>query len=299
MPNPRTWTLPADLEAAVAGHAPRVERAGQGRAALGARRHASGPAPTRRAGSAGSAIVDEQRAAARASCRRFAEDVARRRASPTSLLLGMGGSSLGPEVLGVTFGPRHGSPELLVLDSTDPAQVRALRGAGGPRAHALRRVEQVGHDARAEHLQAVLLRPGAAGRRRRPRRASASSPSPTPARSSAGGRGRTASATCSSASRRSAGATRRCRTSAWCRRRSWGSTSRGCSTAPQAMARACAARRPPSENPGVVLGARPGRRCASAGRDKVTLVASPGIADLGAWLEQLLAESTGQGRARA
>ena len=33
------------------------------------------------------------------------------------------------------------------------------------------------------------------------------------------------------------------------------------------------------------------------GRDKVTLIASPGIADLGAWLEQLLAESTGkQGR---
>jgi transaldolase/glucose-6-phosphate isomerase len=33
------------------------------------------------------------------------------------------------------------------------------------------------------------------------------------------------------------------------------------------------------------------------GRDKVTIIASPGIADLGAWLEQLLAESTGkQGR---
>jgi transaldolase/glucose-6-phosphate isomerase len=30
------------------------------------------------------------------------------------------------------------------------------------------------------------------------------------------------------------------------------------------------------------------------GRDKVTIIASPGIADLGAWLEQLLAESTGK-----
>ena len=30
------------------------------------------------------------------------------------------------------------------------------------------------------------------------------------------------------------------------------------------------------------------------GRDKVTIVASAGIADLGAWLEQLLAESTGK-----
>jgi hypothetical protein len=33
---------------------------------------------------------------------------------------------------------------------------------------------------------------------------------------------------------------------------------------------------------------------ATRGRDKVTLIASPGIRDLGAWLEQLLAESTGK-----
>ena len=31
-----------------------------------------------------------------------------------------------------------------------------------------------------------------------------------------------------------------------------------------------------------------------SGRDKVTIIASPGIADFGAWLEQLLAESTGK-----
>ena len=40
---------------------------------------------------------------------------------------------------------------------------------------------------------------------------------------------------------------------------------------------------------GAILGC-----AAKAGRDKVTLIASPGIADLGAWLEQLLAESTGK-----
>jgi transaldolase / glucose-6-phosphate isomerase len=33
---------------------------------------------------------------------------------------------------------------------------------------------------------------------------------------------------------------------------------------------------------------------ANRGRDKVTIIASPGIADVGAWLEQLLAESTGK-----
>src|SRR5262249_38054551 len=57
--------------------------------------------------------------------------------------------------------------------------------------------------------------------------------------------------------------------------------------------RSCAASAPPVENPGVVLGAILG--CAQRrGRDKVTVIASKGIADFGAWLEQLLAESTGK-----
>jgi len=43
------------------------------------------------------------------------------------LLLGMGGSSLCPEVFSLTFGKQPGSPELLVLDSTDPVYIRHLR----------------------------------------------------------------------------------------------------------------------------------------------------------------------------
>ena len=43
-----------------------------------------------------------------------------------ALLLGMGGSSLGPEVIKTTFGTISGFPELYVLDSTDPAQVKAF-----------------------------------------------------------------------------------------------------------------------------------------------------------------------------
>ena len=43
-----------------------------------------------------------------------------------ALLLGMGGSSLGPEVLKTTFGEIRGFPELHVLDSTDPAQVQTF-----------------------------------------------------------------------------------------------------------------------------------------------------------------------------
>jgi transaldolase / glucose-6-phosphate isomerase len=59
------------------------------------------------------------------------------------------------------------------------------------------------------------------------------------------------------------------------------------------MVRACGASVDVEENPGAALGVILGV-AAKAGRDKVTIIASPGISDLGAWLEQLLAESTGK-----
>jgi hypothetical protein len=59
------------------------------------------------------------------------------------------------------------------------------------------------------------------------------------------------------------------------------------------MVRACGADVPIADNPGVALGTVLGV-LGKSGRDKVTIVASPGIADFGAWLEQLLAESTGK-----
>ncbi|MCH7787500.1 MAG: bifunctional transaldolase/phosoglucose isomerase, partial [Chloroflexi bacterium] len=52
------------------------------------------------------------------------------------VLLGMGGSSLGPEVLRQTFGPVDGYPELLVLDSTVPGWVQTVTDAIDP-AHTL------------------------------------------------------------------------------------------------------------------------------------------------------------------
>jgi transaldolase/glucose-6-phosphate isomerase len=50
---------------------------------------------------------------------------------------------------------------------------------------------------------------------------------------------------------------------------------------------------PPAENPGIGLGLALGT-AAAAGRDKVTITASPGLASFGAWAEQLFAESTGK-----
>jgi glucose-6-phosphate isomerase len=46
-----------------------------------------------------------------------------------ALLVGMGGSSLCPEVLSLTFGQQPGFPALHIVDSTDPAQVKAAREA--------------------------------------------------------------------------------------------------------------------------------------------------------------------------
>ncbi|MHB1841731.1 MAG: bifunctional transaldolase/phosoglucose isomerase [Sulfobacillus sp.] len=61
----------------------------------------------------------------------------------------------------------------------------------------------------------------------------------------------------------------------------------------ETMAHACAACVPDHENPGLELGAILGA-AAAAGRDKLTLVTAPDIAHFGGWLEQLLAESTGK-----
>lgn len=55
----------------------------------------------------------------------FAEEI-RSEGIEHVVVLGMGGSSLAPDVLGRTFGSRPGCPELIVLDSTHPAAVRAV-----------------------------------------------------------------------------------------------------------------------------------------------------------------------------
>jgi len=63
-----------------------------------------------------------------AHCRvvqRFADDV-RKSGIRHVVLLGMGGSSLCPEVCAKTFGARRGYPELIVLDNTSPDAVRAV-----------------------------------------------------------------------------------------------------------------------------------------------------------------------------
>ncbi|MEK7714623.1 MAG: transaldolase, partial [candidate division NC10 bacterium] len=123
MIRPQTWTLPADLEATV-----RVTLAAW--AAGGTVRRLWARDATLWSGAdeaswLGWLGIAEEQLGRLEHLRRVAED-AQTGGFTHVLLLGMGGSSLCPEVLKETFGRIEGYPEVHVLDSTDPAQVRAF-----------------------------------------------------------------------------------------------------------------------------------------------------------------------------
>ena len=208
------------------------------------------------------------------------------------LLLGMGGSSLAPEVLGRTFGGDGASPRLHVLDSTDPAQVRAAERAvdldrtlffvssksGSTlepdvlKRYFLERVRRTAGEREAGARFVAITDPGSALERE----AQADGfRAVLHGRPSIGGR-----YSALSNFGMAPGAVAGVDVVELLERA-------------QRAAASCGPSVPARENPGLVLGAVLGV-AALEGRDKVTLVASPGIADLGAWLEQLLAESTGK-----
>ncbi|MGO4738407.1 bifunctional transaldolase/phosoglucose isomerase [Bosea sp. 2KB_26] len=212
------------------------------------------------------------------------------------VLLGMGGSSLGPEVLAEAFPPRPGWPRFHMLDSTDPAQIKAVDAAvdlaktlfivssksGGTLEptifmnYFLARVGTVrDKDTVGEQFVAVTD-PGSALERRARELHFAHVFHGVP---SIGGR----YSVLSKFGLVPAAAI--------------GIDVKRLLETVLPMERSCGPDVPPLENPGVRLGIAMGVAAKQFGRDKVTIIASPGIADLGAWLEQLLAESTGkQGR---
>ena len=57
---------------------------------------------------------------------------------------------------------------------------------------------------------------------------------------------------------------------------------------------ACGPLSPPNTNPGVRLGIALGTLATKHGRDKITVLASKSLSSFGAWMEQLVAESTGK-----
>jgi len=208
------------------------------------------------------------------------------------LLLGMGGSSLGPEVLAETFGTAPHHPRLLVLDSTDPAQIarfeaqidlaRTLFIVSSKSGSTLepdilhryfhaRVSERVGAGQAGSHFVAVTD-PGSkletTAKAQGFRRVFLGDPQ-------IGGR----YSVLSNFGMAPAAAA--------------GVDVRAFLASANLMTRACGPNAPPSANPGVELGLVMGA-AALAGRDKLTLIASHGLADVGAWLEQLVAESTGK-----
>ena len=140
-------------------------------------------------------------------------DAVRRDGFTDVVLLGMGGSSLAPEVLRAVIGVAPGWPRFHMLDSTDPAAVRA---DGRHRAEdiAVPAREQIG-----QRRSSRTRSPRISGRRSSSPacRAGAltSSRSPIPGPPSRSARARKGSATCSSTPPTSAAAIRRCRSSAW------------------------------------------------------------------------------------
>ena len=208
------------------------------------------------------------------------------------LLLGMGGSSLCPEVLRMTFGKIAGFPELHVLDSTDPAQIKAIEKkldlkktlcivsskSGSTlepnifKQYFFERVGKAVGDKVVGSRFIAVTDPGSkmqqvaeddefwkifAGDPTIGGRYSAlSNFGMVPAAAMGMDLGKFLKTT-------------------------------------QEMVKACGASSTADTNPGVLLGNILGL-AANHGRDKITIITSPGISDLGAWLEQLIAESTGK-----
>jgi transaldolase/glucose-6-phosphate isomerase len=224
-----------------------------------------------------------------AELQRFAEEVKRAQYRDVALL-GMGGSSLGPEVLGESFPHEPGCPRLHVLDSTDPQQIRHLEEALDL-AHTLFIVSsKSGSTLEPNIYHAYFLARAAAvlGEEEARRRFVAITDEGSPLDRKKGDFARIFHGVASIGGRYSVlskfgmvpGA-------------AIGLDVAKFLESAARMVRSCSPAAPPAENPGVVLGAILGA-AAKRGRDKVTILASAGLSDFGAWLEQLLAESTGK-----
>ena len=208
------------------------------------------------------------------------------------LLLGMGGSSLCPEVMAFSFGPQAGFPTLHILDSTDPAQVLAAERKVDL-AHSLFIVASKSGSTLEpnifkqyffERVKAVV------GAQEVGKRFIAITDPGSKMQQVAEGDGfrRIFFGVSSIGGRYSALSAFGMVPAA-----AMGIDVRRFLQRAEIMVHACGANVPPEENPGVILGTILGV-AARHGRDKVTLITSPRIFDLGAWLEQLLAESTGK-----
>jgi len=209
-----------------------------------------------------------------------------------ALLLGMGGSSLCPEVLRLTFGKAAGYPDLHVLDSTDPAQIKAteeivdlnstlciVSSKSGStlepniyKQYFFDRVKAKVGEKEVGNRFIAITDPSSKMQRvaekDKFRKIFMGVPSIGGRYSALSNFGMVPGAV-------------------------MGIDILKLLKNTKTMVDACGEDTDAVTNPGVILGTILGI-AANQGRDKMTIITSPGIFDLGAWLEQLLAESTGK-----
>jgi transaldolase / glucose-6-phosphate isomerase len=287
--NRQTYKLPGPLAGAVASSLEEWKR--NNKVARLWQRDASLWSGTDESNWLGWLTITEEQIAHIDALKKIAEDVKKARFKH-ALLLGMGGSSLCPEVLRMTFGKIKGYPELHVLDSTDPAQIKAIEAkvdlksticivsskSGSTlepniyKQYFFERVKAKVGEKEAGNRFIAITDPGSklqqVAEADKFRKIFFGVPSIGGRYSALSNFGMVPAAVM------------------------------GLDVAKflkntEEMVRACDASSAADSNPGVVLGTILGV-AANHGRDKITIVTSPGIFDLGAWLEQLIAESTGK-----
>ena len=204
----------------------------------------------------------------------------------------MGGSSLCPDVLAKSFGRIDGFPELHVLDSTDPQQIKAaeskidiartlffVSSKSGTtlepnifKQYFFRRAQEVVGEPNAGSHFVAITDPGSKLRQEAEndhfRKIFLGVPSIGGRYSALSDFGMAPAA-------------------------AMGIDVTRFLDAANEMVTACGANVAARNNPGAILGAVLGT-AHNQGRDKITIITTPGIYDLGAWLEQLIAESTGK-----
>ncbi|MGO8933411.1 MAG: bifunctional transaldolase/phosoglucose isomerase [Terracidiphilus sp.] len=207
------------------------------------------------------------------------------------LLLGMGGSSLCPEVLAKTFGQRPGFPELHIVDSTDPAQVKAACDAVD-----LAETLVIVASKSGSTLEPNILKQFFFSEMRRAVNDEDEVGSHFMAITDPGSKMEQVAKADGFRSIFYGDPQIGGRYSALSNFGVVAATVTGLNVETllaEAAKAVAAAKLPVADNQGVQLGLLLGT-AANAGRDKITIFTSPEIADLGAWLEQLIAESTGK-----
>lgn len=221
---------------------------------------------------------------------RFAEAV-RRDGIRDVVLLGMGGSSLAPEVMRAILGGRADVPALHVLDSTDPGAVLAVEGRTSAAATLFIVASKSGTTVEPNALAAYFRgRLEAAGVEAPARRFVAITDEGTPLHETAVGDGwREVFVNPSDIGGRYSALSFFGLVPAAL----LGVDVAGVLAWGRGMARLCGPGNAMAQNPGVALGILMGE-AARNGRDKLTLIAGPRLAPFGLWVEQLIAESTGK-----